>query len=241
MGNILPKTIQETSMEVFADRFAKMLGVDNIPIVWNQNPKRVATESGNKPTSYPIMYINVVSVARNEHTPFKRQSNVYQLGYVAADGTRKGVQLTPVQIGLRFLLKTDDYRQAFAWATDLVIDANSHSSNSILSFVLRSDALGEKFNIPTQGIITSNEYPITEVEHTEDVMEYSIEGDIMLYTRANRGEFEPTMLATYGVLAQTDPDRAVANLDGTTDPLFRSTDGNTTYPVRLRSNLDDLP
>lgn len=238
MGDMLDKSIQEISMDAFAQRFAQLLGVDNIPIIWNANPKRTPQETGNKP-SYPIMYLNVGSVARNEHVPFKRQSNVYQLGYVSGDGTRKAIKLTPVQITLRFLLKTDNYRQAFNWATDLIIDANTHEANALLSFVLRSDVLGEKFALPTQGLITSSEYPITEVEYTEDVMEYSIEGDIMLYTRASKGVLEAALVSTYGILPQTDPDTAVQNVDGTTSGLVRHSSNNKPYPVRLRSNIDN--
>lgn len=237
MGEILDKSIQEICLETLAQRFATLLGVDNIPIIWNANPKRTPKESGNV-ASYPGIYMNVTNVARNEHIPYKRMSNVLQLGYVAGDGTRKSVQLTPIQVSLRFFLKTDSHRQALNWATDLVVDANTHASNAQLAFVLRSNELGHNFPIPNQAIITSSEYPITEVEQSEDVMEYSIEGEMMLYTRASKGKLEARLIPTFGILPQTDPDHAVQNVDGTTSPLVRSSDGKRIFPVRMRSNLD---
>lgn len=238
MGDVLDKSLQEFALETFAQRFANMLGVDNIPIVWNANPKRTPQESGNKPT-YPIMYLNVGTVARNEHIPFKRMSNVFQLGYVAGDGTRKAIKLTPIQVTLRFFLKTDDYRQAFNWATDLVINSNTHEDNSQLSFELRSPELGDKFVIPNQAMITSSEYPITEVEYSEDVMEYSIDGDLILYTRASQGKFIASLIPTYGLLPQVDPENAIQNVDGSTSALSKDPSTNRHFPIRVRSNLDD--
>lgn len=237
MGDILDKSLQEICLEALAQRFATLLGVDNIPIIWNANPKRTPKESGNV-SNYPILYMNVVSVARNEHTPYKRVANTFQLGYVSGDGTRKAIQLTPIQVSLRFFLKTDNHRQALNWSTDLIVDANTHSANAQLSFVIRSDALGKEFALSNQAIITSSEYPITEVEQSEEVMEYSIEGEIMFYTRASKGKLEAQLIPTFGILPQTDPDHAVQNVDGTTSPLVRSADGRRKYPVRMRSNLD---
>lgn len=236
---IRDKSLQELALETLAERFAGLLGVDNIPIVWNANPKRTPQETSNVPTSYPIMYLNVVSVARNEHFPFKRVTNTDQLGYTAGDGTRKAIRLTPIQVSLRFFLKTDDYRQAMAWASDLVIAANEHESNAHLAFTLSSSELGDRFKHPSHAIITSSEYPITEVEYTEDVMEYSIEGEMMFYTRASRGKLEAKLIATYGILPQTNPDTAIRNVDGSTSSLLKSSDGRRIYPVRIRSNIDN--
>ena len=237
---IRDKSLQELALETLAKRFAELLGVDSIPIVWNANHKRVMKETSNVPTSYPIMYLNVTNVARNEHFPFKRLTNTDQLGYVSGDGTRKAIRLTPIQVTLRFFLKTDDYRQALDWATQLVIASNEHESNAVLAFTLSSSDLGDKFKHPNHAILTTADYPINEVEFTEaEVMEYSIDGEMMFYTRASRGKLEAKLIATFGILPQTNPDAAVRNVDGSTSPLLKSSDGTKIYPVRFRSNIDN--
>lgn len=231
------KNFQDVALDYASKRFAKMLGIDNVPIVWNSNPYRVAKPDGNAARSYPIVYMKTGRFGRVESSAYKKHPNTYQYGAIGTSGERRGFKLIPIQVDLNFFLVTDNYQQAVSWATELLFARENHEDNAALSFAITSkDSLG--FRIPNQMFLISDAYDIQEVEYDESTpMEYRIEGALTLMTRASKGGMTPELLATFQVLTSTDVDNAVMNQDGSTDSLLRNSIGEP-LPIRLRSNLD---
>lgn len=233
----IEKNFQDVALDFAAKRFAEMLGIDNVPIVWNVNPYRVPKTDGSVPKSYPIVYMKTTRFGRQESAAYKKMVNTYQYGLLDNAGSRHALKLLPIVIDLQFFLITDNYQQAVKWATELLISRESHEDNSTLSFSIKSKHT-PGFVITNQMILTSDSYDIQEVEYDESVpMEYRIEGTLTLNTRASKDGMKPDLIATLLVLESTDPDNAVQNVDGTTNGLYRDPNNNV-IPIRIRSNID---
>lgn len=239
MSNTKPKiqkNFQDVALDNVASKFAKLMGINNIPVIWTSNPYKVPTKGGEI-RSYPMGFMYVQDISVPQHVGHKKHSNVFQ--YIYADkGRAMAFTLTPISLNVQFELISDDYQQAFQWATDLLIMRQEHASNSKLSF---STTIKEiNFSVPTQVIMITDNYPIDRVEYTEDQpMEYRIVGQLQVLTRATKGGMMARVIPTFNVSDETDPEHAVLNEDGSASRLFSTADGTKTFPIRLRSNMGD--
>lgn len=234
------KTFADLALEQAKNVLAELLDInhESASIVWNVNAfKRLQSNKPAKDKSYPFLIMRVQRVARNEAFPFKKTLKHYEHGAVTAEGnTRPAIKLLPVTYGLSFKIVTDDPQQAFYWANRLLLIREEPTLFSKLAFTLSSKKY-PTLRIPTQLIITSEDYQIQEVEYDEGVpMEYSIEGELLLNTRNGLNATEVDLIATFDVYTNTDPDAAVVNTDGTTEPLLRTATGKP-LPIILRSNM----
>jgi hypothetical protein len=238
-SNNPPKTFGDLSLEKAKNVFGHLLGIqsDSIAIIWNANALK-ALQAGRKPDStrtYPYGVLRVQTVGRNENTVFKKNISTYEYGNVAGN-SRPALKLLPVSYGLSFRLITDDYRQAFYWANRLLIIRESKELYKKLSFSLSSHKY-PSLKIPSQLILVSENYQIQDIEYDESIpMEYFIEGELLLNTRNGLSDMDVELIATFDVYTNTDPDNAVENTDGTTEPLLKTSVGKV-LPINLRSNM----
>ena len=238
-SNNPPKTFADLALEKAKNLFGNLVAIDpdSIAIIWNANAFK-KLQAGRKPDAtrtYPYGVIRVQTVGRNENTAFKKNISTYEYGN-AIGNSRPALKLLPVSYGLSFKLITDDYRQAFYWANRLLIIREDKSLYSKLSFSLASNRY-PSLRIPSQLILTSENYQIQDIEYDESVpMEYAIEGEMLFNTRNGLRDMDIDLIATFDVYSNTDPDNAVENTDGTTEPLLRTSTGKA-LPINLRSNL----
>lgn len=232
------RELHEIAMDFAAKTFATFLGIDNVPIVWNQNPYRTLTKEGLKRSSYPIIYIKFRSMKRSEWAPKTKHTSQPAYGKLVDEGnSRTSLRLTPVTIDLEFMIITDDPNDAMTFVTKLLVGDEDFTKRKELSFAMRNKALGDNFSVTNQLVLTSEQYDIQDVEFDESTpMEYNIVGTMQLNTRATFGGIDPTFIPTFAVYSNINPTTAVMNDANTTSGLTVNATSEEPIPVAIRDS-----